>query len=164
MIEPAPKGKVIRIPYLCPAQCCVIGERCVCLFLLDSASFLHHLTSQRSRERIMISMCGCYIISSYLWISTPPSPTPPPPCISARRTESLPWYYRRSTLVSCWNIRFAFIESQTCPCTQCGLVRTPQSWMTSLCYFYTWRVDGFIDCRTIRQFPVIYDYDLTVNS
>lgn len=106
----------------------------------------------------MISMCGCYIISSYLWISTPPSPTPPRPCISARWTESLPWYYRRSRLVSWWNTRFAFIESQTCPCAQGGLVRTPESWMTSLGYFYTWRVD----CRTMRQFPMIYGNDLIV--
>lgn len=70
--------------------------------------------------------------------------------------------YCRSTLVSWWNTRFAFIESQNCPWAHCSLVLTPESWMTSLGYFYTWRVNSFIDCRTMRHFPMIHDNDLIV--
>lgn len=70
--------------------------------------------------------------------------------------------YCRSTLVSWWNTRFAFIESQNCPWAHCSLMLTPESWMTSLGYFYTWRVNSFIDCRTMRHFPMIHDNDLIV--
>lgn len=117
MVETAAKGKVI-----CSSACSVSAQFDVIreMPFLGSASFL---TPLNQAERVMICVCACYIISSYLWKSTPPPPPPPPPlCISARRTAEAINTGLRLFLGGILGVLSFMIriqpESQTCHCAQ----------------------------------------------